>query len=49
MKKGITLGAVLFILGICAADSSSIIPTIIFCVLGSVLVTGSLLCEKKHF
>lgn len=48
MKKGITLGAILFILGICAADSSSIIPTIILCFVGGVLAIGNLLCEK-HF
>lgn len=49
MKKASTLGAILLILGICLADSSSIIPTIIFVLLGSVLVIGSKLCVQSHF
>lgn len=36
-----TFGAILFILGICLADSASIIPTLLFCGLGGTFFIGA--------
>ncbi len=36
-----TIGAILLLLGICLADSASIIPTILLCGLGGTLIVGA--------
>lgn len=48
MKKASLVGALLFILGICAADSASMIPTILLCTTGGLILTGSVLCSKDR-
>lgn len=47
MNKVGTMGVILFILGICIADSKSIIPSIILICIGFMATLGSRPCEKR--
>lgn len=42
-----TTGVILFILGICIADSKSIIPSIILICIGFMVIIGSRPCGKR--
>lgn len=44
MKKLGTVGVFSFILGICIADSKSLIPTLVLFGISFVLITGNVLC-----
>lgn len=47
MNKVGTMGVFLFILGICIADSKSVIPSIILICIGYMAIIGSRLCGKR--
>lgn len=47
MKKLGAVGAFSFILGICVADSKSLIPTIVLFGISFVLITGNVLCAGR--
>ena len=48
MIKISVVGAVLIILGICAADSASIIPTVLLCSVGVGLLIGDCLWHSRQ-